>query len=50
MIDPIQAGFELKQYAETCHKLMLALGYEQYGLSSLHFSSSLVLANDLPSR
>ena len=23
-------GFGLKQYAETCHKLMLALGYDQY--------------------
>lgn len=23
-------GFGMKQYAETCHKLMLALGYEQY--------------------
>jgi len=23
-------GFELKHYAETCHKLMLALGYDQY--------------------
>jgi hypothetical protein len=25
-----QKGFGIKQYAETCHKLMLALGYEQY--------------------
>ena len=24
-------GFALKQYAETCHKLMLQLGYDQYG-------------------
>ncbi|PSN61566.1 alpha/beta-hydrolase [Corynespora cassiicola Philippines] len=23
-------GFGIKQYAETCHKLMLALGYKQY--------------------
>lgn len=23
-------GFEIKQYAETCHKLMLKLGYEKY--------------------
>jgi len=23
-------GFGLGQYAETCHKLMLSLGYEQY--------------------
>lgn len=26
-----QQGFEIKRYAETCHKLMLALGYDQYG-------------------
>lgn len=24
-------GFGLKQYAETCHKLMLKLGYNEYG-------------------
>ena len=24
-------GFGLAQYAETCHKLMLKLGYDQYG-------------------
>ncbi|EPS29616.1 hypothetical protein PDE_04566 [Penicillium oxalicum 114-2] len=24
-------GFGLRQYAETCHKLMLKLGYKQYG-------------------
>jgi hypothetical protein len=24
-------GFGLKQYAEVCHKLMLKLGYKQYG-------------------
>lgn len=24
-------GFSLKQYGETCHKLMLKLGYKQYG-------------------
>ena len=26
-------GFGLAQYAETCHKLMLKLGYDQYGES-----------------
>lgn len=24
-------GFGLAQYAETCHRLMLKLGYDQYG-------------------
>ncbi len=24
-------GFGLAKYAETCHKLMLKLGYEEYG-------------------
>ena len=24
-------GFGLKQYAETCHELMLKLGYDKYG-------------------
>ncbi len=24
-------GFVLTKYAETCHKLMLQLGYDQYG-------------------
>ncbi len=24
-------GFGLPQYAETCHKLMLKLGYDRYG-------------------
>ena len=24
-------GFALKHYAETCNKLMLQLGYDQYG-------------------
>ena len=24
-------GFALKEYAETCHQLMLRLGYDQYG-------------------
>lgn len=24
-------GFALPQYAETCHKLMLSLGYDKYG-------------------
>ena len=28
---PKKRGFALKQYAETCHKLMLQLGYEEYG-------------------
>lgn len=27
---PTRKGFGLKQYAETCHRLMLKLGYEQY--------------------
>lgn len=26
-----KGGFALKQYAETCHNLMLQLGYDQYG-------------------
>ena len=26
-------GFGLPQYAETCHKLMLKLGYDKYGTS-----------------
>ena len=26
-----QKGFMLPQYAETCHKLMLKLGYKEYG-------------------
>jgi microsomal epoxide hydrolase len=24
-------GFHLRHYAETCHQLMLQLGYEEYG-------------------
>jgi len=28
-------GFALPQYAETCHKLMLSLGYDKYGKSTL---------------
>ena len=28
---PKKIGFGLRQYAETCHKLMLQLGYEKYG-------------------
>lgn len=28
-------GFGLRQYAETCNKLMLQLGYDQYGERSL---------------
>ncbi|KAF8872229.1 Alpha/Beta hydrolase protein [Infundibulicybe gibba] len=27
---PTKKGFSLSQYAETCHKLMLALGYNEY--------------------
>ncbi|KAF8869036.1 alpha/beta-hydrolase [Infundibulicybe gibba] len=27
---PTKKGFSLTQYAETCHKLMLALGYNEY--------------------
>ncbi|KAF8895099.1 alpha/beta-hydrolase [Infundibulicybe gibba] len=27
---PTKKGFSLSQYAETCHKLMLALGYDEY--------------------
>ena len=30
-------GFALKQYAETCHNLMLQLGYDQYGEPGLCF-------------
>jgi len=26
-------GFSIPQYAETCHKLMLNLGYDKYGRS-----------------
>lgn len=26
-----EKGFTLTKYAETCHKLMLQLGYDQYG-------------------
>jgi hypothetical protein len=26
-----QRGFGLAQYAETIHKVMLALGYDEYG-------------------
>ena len=28
---PKKRGFGLRQHAETCNKLMLRLGYEQYG-------------------
>lgn len=31
-------GFGLKQYAQVCHKLMLKLGYKQYGKP--HYGSS----------
>ena len=27
-------GFGLRRYAETCHRLMLRLGYEKYGKST----------------
>jgi pimeloyl-ACP methyl ester carboxylesterase len=30
---PSKPGFGLSQYAEVCHKLMLALGYDKYGQS-----------------
>ena len=29
-------GFALRQYAETCNKLMLQLGYGQYGKAPMH--------------
>ena len=28
---PKKKGFGLRQYAETCHNLMLQLGYDHYG-------------------
>jgi pimeloyl-ACP methyl ester carboxylesterase len=31
---PKECGFALKQYAETCHKLMLQLGYNHYSKMS----------------
>ena len=36
-------GFALAQYAETCHKVMLKLGYEQYGelQHAIHLRSEL---------
>ena len=38
-----KTGFALRQYAETCHKLMLKLGYNQYGrplaVRYIHFES-----------
>lgn len=33
-----QAGFDIAKYAETCHKLMLQLGYKQYGNFVAFFS------------
>jgi hypothetical protein len=30
---PSKPGFAISQYAEVCHKLMLALGYDKYGQS-----------------
>lgn len=37
LIDLAQKGFAIGQYAEACHKVMLALGYDQYGTHpSLH--------------
>ncbi|OTA68819.1 alpha/beta-hydrolase [Hypoxylon sp. EC38] len=34
-------GFGLKQYAETCHKLMKGLGYEQYAAQGGDWGSSI---------
>jgi hypothetical protein len=31
LADNIQKGFNVPQYAEVCHKLMLLLGYSEYG-------------------
>jgi len=31
-------GFGLKQYAEVCHKLMLTLGYPEYGKANLRLT------------
>lgn len=33
--EPYQKGFGLAQYAETAHKVMIALGYDQYGIYTL---------------
>lgn len=33
-------GFNVDQHAETCHKLMQALGYDEYGQSSHHSSTT----------
>lgn len=40
-----QKGFTLDKYAEVCHKLMLRLGYSEYGkyISSLGFPAWLTL-------
>ncbi len=39
-------GFALAQYAETCHKLMLSLGYDEYGTD---YSTSTLYCRNLPS-
>jgi hypothetical protein len=31
MLTITQKGFNLDQHAEVCHKLMLRLGYKEYG-------------------
>lgn len=30
--EPYQKGFGLAQFAEAAHKVMIALGYDQYGM------------------
>ena len=35
-------GFGLPQYAETCHKLMLKLGYDKYGASPVHLPKQIL--------
>jgi pimeloyl-ACP methyl ester carboxylesterase len=35
----VQKGFNIAQHAEACHKVMSALGYDQYGTLFLHFLS-----------
>lgn len=41
-------GFSLPQYAEVCHKLMLQLGYTQYGSCPILDSGLLILYPPLP--
>ena len=40
-----QPGFGIPQYAEVLHKLMLQLGYDQYGKSRLLLARSTQLRN-----